>query len=503
MELDYEDTSVGAGIAADADADGGIEAVDAELKADLAQRLAQAILNMNLYLMRAESRRLGDGDPTRVLAGALCAEGRRLLAGALGAASPGRGACCVAPSTLRAAYRLIAALASLASWSAPAAQESCALGSFPLAAPRDVVSYARYGCAETAKQESVYATLLGFDQSRTRLLLTSSGMGAYALIESFLLRDVLRPGDRAVLHPGVYFETQAQLRSLACVESTTAAGARREDLLAAIVAREPRVVFVDPLTNTVELRLLDLNGVLNEADRVCRRETWFVIDGTLLSGAFDPFQEPPRRHVRVLYYESGCKYLQFGLDLGPAGVVVVERGLAERFEQLRRGLGAIAPEFLVLPRASRRAYLQFLGRQTASAEAAALAVSGRLPGRGTPCIEAVFPRIASHSDHRQTACYPHCGGLLTFRFSDQRLNRRGPLESFIDVVMHAARAAQLPLTTGVSFGFRIPRISAAWSDYNPGAAFLRLSAGVCPARAARSLFHEPKTAPIAPRNSAS
>jgi len=59
------------------------------------------------------------------------------------------------------------------------------------------------------------------------------------------------------------------------------------------------------------------------------------------------------------------------------------------------------------------------------------------------------------------------------------------LESFIDVVMHAARAAQLPLTTGVSFGFRIPRISAAWSDYNPGAAFLRLSAGVCPDRAAQ------------------
>lgn len=487
MDLGYEDTPVGAGIAGELDRDGGIEAVDAELRADIAQRLAQAILRMNLFLMRAESRRMGEEDPTRVLAGALCEEARRLLGGEFGAVPHGFGAASLSlePSTLRTAYRLIAALANLASWSAPAAQESCALGSFPLAAPRDVVSYARYGCAETARQEAVYATLLGFDASRTRLLLTSSGMGAYALIESFLLREVLAPGDRVVLHPGVYFETQSQLRSLSLVDSTTAAGAAPEDLLAAIAACEPRVVFVDPLTNTVDLRLIDIPRLLSEADRVCRRETWFVVDGTLLSGAFDPFREPEHRHVRVLYYESGCKYLQFGLDLGPAGVVVVENRLAERFELLRRGLGAIAPESLVLPRASRSAYLRFLGQQTASAEAAALAASHRQHERGAACIEAVFPTLASHPDQRRAACYPHCGGLLTFRFADQRLNRRGPLESFIDTLMHAARAAHLPLTAGVSFGFRIPRISAAWVAYDRESAFLRLSAGVCPDRAAQ------------------
>ena len=45
------------------------------------------------------------------------------------------------------------------------------------------------------------------------------------LIENFLLRDVLRPNDDIVMHPGVYFETQHQVRSLKFL-NVTQAGAR-------------------------------------------------------------------------------------------------------------------------------------------------------------------------------------------------------------------------------------------------------------------------------------
>jgi len=58
------------------------------------------------------------------------------------------------------------------------------------------------------------------------------------------------------------------------------------------------------------------------------------------------------------------------------------------------------------------------------------------------------------------------------------LNRRRPLEDFIDLLIDRARAAELPLTAGVSFGFCVPRIGAAWSSYEADEAFLRLSAGI-------------------------
>jgi hypothetical protein len=225
--------------------------------------------------------------------------------------------------------------------------------------------------------------------------------------------------------------------------------------------------------------------LLDEADRICESETWFVIDGTLLSGGCNPFAARHRRNVRVLYYESGCKYLQFGMDLGPAGVVVVDGILAERFLELRRGIGAITSEALVLPRASRAAYLDFLCVQTACALAVAEAVNafpahgGRLP------IRAVHPRLPEHPDCCEATAYAHLGGVLMFKFTNAELNRRKPLEAFIDALMRKAVRADLPLTTGVSFGFRVPRIGAAWSSYDADYAFLRLSAGIDLSRAAQ------------------
>src|SRR5208282_1334023 len=247
--------------------------------------------------------------------------------------------------------RLIGALGNLAAWSAPATQESHALASFPVAAARDVVAYSRFGGPEIAAQELVYASMLGFDPLCARLLLTSSGMTAYALIEAYLLREVLKRRDRVLLHPSVYFETRQQIESLPQFSSCTATGSSRTDMLAAIAACDPRVVFVDPLSNSADFRAIDMMRLLHQADQICQRETWFVVDSTLLSGGFDPFVGPRRERVRVLYYESGCKYLQFGMDLGPAGLVVVEASLAARFEQLRRGIGAVGSDALVLPRA--------------------------------------------------------------------------------------------------------------------------------------------------------
>jgi cystathionine beta-lyase/cystathionine gamma-synthase len=462
------------------DSDAGVARYDRELLADAGGRLNRAIVLMERFLSREECRHWGDTHPTWVLSHSLAEHGRSLLRGALAAERA-----TVCESALRSAYRLTGALGSLAAWTAPATQESSALNSFPAAASRDAVAYARYGCPEICAQEIAYASMLGFDPDQIRMVLTSSGMAAFSLIENFLLRDVVRPHDRLLLHPGIYFETRQQLQSLPFLKVHTVQGGDRADMLEAIAEIRPRVVFVDPLTNSMDYRAIDMLRLLDEADRICESETWFVIDGTLLSGGCNPFAARNRRNIRVLYYESGCKYLQFGMDLGPAGVVVVDGFLAERFLELRRGIGAITSEALVLPRASRAAYLDYLCAQTTCAVAVAEAVNALPPHGGRLPIEAVHPRLPQHPDYYEAAAYPHLGGVLMFKFRDAELNRRKPLEAFIDAVMREAVRADLPLTTGVSFGFRVPRIGAAWSSYDADHAFLRLSAGIDPSRAAQ------------------
>jgi cystathionine gamma-synthase len=454
--------------------------IDLELRADAARRLQGAISQMDRFLLRDDSQSLGKTDPTRKLCEALSTEAHRLVAETMHE--------CDGPtleSTLRSAYRLAGSLANLVAWSAPASQESGALNSFPVVVARDVIAYARYGSDETVAQEEVYLAMLGFDPTQARLLLTSSGMAAYALIETFLLREVLRPADRVVLHPDVYFETRQQLQSLPVLDIRIAHGGGRNDILDAIAAHQPRVVLVDPLTHSSELRVIDLLPLLDAAEVVCRDVTWFIVDGTLLSGSFDPFtHHNTRRKVRVLYYESGCKYMQFGMDLGPAGVVVVEASLAQQFEQLRRGVGAIASETLVLPRVSRTAYLGYLHAQTACARAVTKAVL-ESSAQGARIIECSFPSEASHPDYSETLCCSHLGGIVVFRFREDRFNRRKPLEGFIDDLLASARSQNLPLTAGVSFGFRVPRVGVAWSGYESDDAYLRLSAGVSVERAAQ------------------
>jgi cystathionine gamma-synthase len=471
-EADADATAAGAGA--------GVARYDRELLTDAGRRLRRAIVLMERFLRREECRHWGDSHPTWVLSHSLAEHGRNLLRETL-AAEPAT----LCESALRSAYRLTGVLGSLAAWTAPATQESSALNSFPTAASRDVVAYARYGCPEIAAQELAYASMLGFDPRQTRLVLTSSGMAALSLIENFLLRDVLSPRDRLLLHPGIYFETRQQLQSLAFLDVRTARGGGRADMLQAIAEIRPRVVFVDPLTNSMDYRAIDMLRLLDDADRLCAPDTWFVIDGTLLSGGFDPFAAHDRHNVRVLYYESGCKYLQFGMDLGPAGIVVVDGLLGDRFLELRRGIGAIASEALVLPRASREAYLDYLCAQTACALAVAEAVIAVAGRGGRTHIRAAHPRLPNHPDYCEAKAYAHLGGVLMFKFTNVTLNRRKPLEAFIDALMLQAVRERLPLTTGVSFGFRVPRISAAWSSYDEDHAFLRLSAGIDLGRAAQ------------------
>jgi cystathionine beta-lyase/cystathionine gamma-synthase len=447
--------------------------IGAELRADVARRMVKAILRMERFLRRDECQTVAALEPTQRLGLTLIDEARHLLRGALHEA----GALPSEP-TLRSAYRLVGALEGLAAWSAPATQERHALSSFPLAATRAVVAYSRFGNDEIAAQERVFGAMLGFDPQHTRLLSTSSGMTAYALIEAYLLREVLQPQDRILLHPSMYFETRRQITTLPHVVACTASGGSRGEMLSSIAVFQPKVVFVDPLSNGADFRAIDMLELLDEADRICEAETWFVVDSTLLSGGFDPFAGATRRHVRVLYYESGCKYLQFGLDLGPAGLVVVEAALAETFERLRRGIGAIGSEALVLPRASRAAYLAYLRMQTTCALVVAQTVAEASMVGEPRVICAVFPAHISHRDHRETARYPHLGGVLVFRFADERLNRRRPLEEFIDLLIGRARSANLSLTAGVSFGFCVPRIGAAWTSFDAEEAFLRLSAGI-------------------------
>ncbi|QQO34255.1 pyridoxal-phosphate dependent enzyme [Bradyrhizobium diazoefficiens] len=381
----------------------------------------------------------------------------------------------------RLAGRAAAFIDQALAWQAPAYdQAGVAAFSMPESQQSPLVNYTRYGSRNVMELERDLTAALGFDLNRCTILATSSGMAAYTLVEAYLLRHVLEPGDSVVCQPGLYFETLEQLSSnrAICVEvaKDDAAGS----LIDAVRRCKARAVFVEPLTNTPDLRVLDLRDLLRRLDTVDDGPLLVVVDGTLLSGAFDPFDVAAGlRRIEVIYTESGSKYLQAGLDLTTLGLVAARPDRRAVFERLRRNTGTILYDSgaVLTPRLTRAMHLGRMRLMTANAMTICGCLEERFGDRRASEISTVFPGKYDHPDWLSGRGYAHLGGVMTLRFAADGLNNRWMLDAAIEHVLAAATDRGVPITKGVSFGFSVPRISAAWSMSERSQPFLRLSVG--------------------------
>ncbi|HEU4410560.1 MAG TPA: pyridoxal-phosphate dependent enzyme [Polyangiaceae bacterium] len=388
----------------------------------------------------------------------------------------------------RTALQSAAALAEYGRWQSPSYAQSVAATFARLASQGSgSVNYTRYGSPEVAEVEDHLLDVLGFDPQHVGLLATSSGMAAYALIEAYLLRAALRPGDAVLLSPYIYFEAQEQLTSLPGVTLIQSDTYDVDDLLALTAERSPRVIFLDPLANDAGLRMIDVEGFLRRLSAASPKPCWVVVDGTMLSGALDPFVAvPPESPLTVLYWESGSKYLQLGLDLTLLGLVAAPRRLSPSLGRLRRNTGAaLYPSAAaVLPRYPREVLASRMARMTRAAAAFCEALAGSDARRW---VKPIFPGHASHPDHALAASKPHAGGVVVLRFEPPGMNNRDALHALLERVLHLAREHRVPLAHGVSFGFSTPRVCAAAAMAESAPAFLRLSVGDLSEEQARGL----------------
>lgn len=382
---------------------------------------------------------------------------------------------------LRVGHRMAALLDEAQTWQASAIDQNRVASFDAVAQQRNPnVNYTRYNSETVEALENRLLDTLGLSNGKVSALATSSGMAAITLAESWLRRHRLRAGDRIVCQPGLYFETLELFNTLPDIALHVSASDAEDDLIAAIRRHAPRVVLLEPLVNTPGLRLLSMQRFLRRVAATHSDPITLVIDGTMLSGAFDPFafdEEAP--NVEIIYIESGAKYLQAGFDLTMSGVLCCRYEDRAVFDRLRRNTGAVLypAAAALMPRLDRSSHLARLQRMTENCRIVADRVAdGVFAGAGIT-VHPVFPGLAAHPDHAASADYPHLGGVMAFSFEPQGLNNRWLLNACIDHVFAAARQLQTPLSKGVSFGFSTPRISAAWAMSQTSPPFLRLSVG--------------------------
>jgi threonine dehydratase len=379
----------------------------------------------------------------------------------------------------RAASQASAFVDTFSAWQAPSQAEATA-ATFSRVVSQDGAraDYARFGSRPVAELEEQLLGVAGFDPARASLLMTSSGMAAYTLLESYLVRHVLRPGDAVLLPEYVYFETHEQITSLPGIRVVVEPSNDPATIVAAVLQHRPRVVFLDPLANTAALRVTKVPAVLTRLSAELRDPCWVVVDGTLLSGAFDPFERvTPDGPLSVLYYESASKYLELGLDLAPAGLCAAPLELSAILTRLRRNTGTVLFEAAaaMMPRFDRAHFLARMVRLTRNATR----LGERLGARREVAsdVEVVFPGLRSHPDYLAGRTFPHLGGVVALRFRREGLNHRDLLAAFIARAVAEARPRDVPLASGTSFGFSIPRLTAASALAEGRPPFLRLSLG--------------------------
>lgn len=373
-------------------------------------------------------------------------------------------------------FRVLSQLAAAArlafEWRSPGYAQSAALAAFdPGSLDSPSVNYARYDQPGVVDIERSLGELLGVSPERHAVLVTSSGMAAFALASATAFSA--RPAHHALTAPYLYFEAMEMLHYWFPGQVVSATSYQAEKIAAEASTLGADVVFADPLTNHPEQRMIDIER-LAEFLAADAREPWLIVDGSMLPTIT---ASPVTRALpeRAIYYESCSKYLQFGLDMAMAGMVVVPRSIEALARRVRRNLG------LGLDRYGAELFpkyrpVQFKRRISAMEESALRVAEGIYRALPEDVCEVIFPGMESHADHKLALRLGGSGSCVTLIPAGIQLGR-DQLDPCVDIAIFEARKRAVPLVKGVSFGFSVSRISTASAMAETAPPFLRLAIG--------------------------
>jgi len=294
------------------------------------------------------------------------------------------------------------------------------------------------------------------------------------------LRYVLQQNNKVYIPHYIYFETDEQISKIPHIDIFRTETHDVNEIVKNIIKHKPKVVFIDSLTNTIDLRITDIQKICDLLSKeFLDYDIFFVIDGSMMSGEIDlSFLIKNKSRIKILYYDSCSKYLQLGLDIAMGGLVVFPFNYQPVFDRLRRNTGTIMYDSVsnIFPIYTREVHQRRMRRFSENALLIGnmFLESQRLRKQVIPH----FPLLKNHPDHLVALNHHSVGGLMTFSFpSNTYLNQRDSLNSFIEMALIIAKKFGVSLTKGVSFGFSIPRISAAAAMAENSPPFLRLSVG--------------------------
>lgn len=340
----------------------------------------------------------------------------------------------------------------------------------------DGLNYDRYGAPDVRESEArlLKALALGKEKLPLELLLTSSGVAAFTVIQQFLMSKVLRAGDTIVTSPYLYFECFEHLRQVSHVKVVASSTFDAEDIIATAERHNAKAIYLDPMANTIGLETTDIRRFAQLLeDREGWADRYLVIDGTLISGGmavYDWFDKPG--HPKVLYYESAHKYIQMGMDIVMLGLIVYPQIFHESIGLIRQVTGTTlySRQANALPPIDYNIHQSRMHLLTTNAER----LYQLLENKGSSIAEFNFP-----TQWRKMG-WTNGGNVLTIKLLGEDMNKRPSLDAFTSLVLRAAEEEGIGMTKGGGLGFSVTRIWPSTPFIRNEDPYMRISVGVDP-----------------------
>lgn len=312
------------------------------------------------------------------------------------------------------------------------------------------------------------------------LIGTASGTAAFTLVFQALMQARLTAGFKVYVPRVVIGGNDLQVDEGSLLYSVVCEDSTDEEVIAArAVALQADVVLLEGMRDTEMspmLDLLKLVGILNSTQ--LEKDMYLLVDDTLLGGAYVVAEHVTNPRVKVYQYTNAIKYLQLGLDLWPAGTVVVAKAEEDFFRKWASllGLGLRDTVAAAYPTFDREQYVWRQRRQTRNACVMAQILEKRFGQTG---LKVFYPLLEGHPQFEKALKLPFVGALVTLDVSAvagqvSRKNMK-PLMVILDKLLGQAQRQGLSIAASESFGLGTPRVTVNWCKRTKP--YIRISVG--------------------------
>lgn len=387
-------------------------------------------------------------------------------------------------SKLRIHLSFFASLVTCSNWQSPAIKSSLdtRMGIEKSSVRADWNDYKRdrsedtFHC-EALLNESILKTLNR--NTEPILNIFNSGMGAFTSVLYFLICERIIKS-KILASSQIYVENKMLLRDFFKNNIEMFDFNDTDLIIEKIFQSKPDVVFIEPISNTNNLRLFDVEQIIKKVAEGYSDQIYFIVDVTCSVGfenLLDNINLP--ENIKVILHGSLLKAPQLGIERVNMGFVQ-SFGLGEASSKIldyRTLSGTNIQDFAAnsLP-FTTKAYLQIRMKIIEdNAVTLATAMEGIDPDR-TLFSEVVYPGLISHKDHDLSKKIGFAGFFFNIKLIKE-LNHDKYFEIFTNEVINIAKRENCEIVHGASFGFNHTSIyySVGWDE--PENHYIRISTG--------------------------